>query len=188
MAFATEWYLPFKLSVSYAWDADGDWSVARTKFLENQIVMQANGSMKPSDTVTVEYSDGTIVEFKMNAETADCNIRCTWSGDPFDPNSPPKIRQGKFNPKGKPPSKLGVTQMEPFPGVAMSINPLPNTITWTIIINQYGGACDICSSTTSGTTDGGGGGGGGGTIGTGGGGTCAGDDCEPTPGNGDNDG
>lgn len=191
MAFATQWYLPTKLAVSYAWDSDGDWSVARSKFLENQIAMQANGSMKPNDTVSVEYSDGTIVDFTMNPATANCSVRCVWSGDPFDPNKQPKVRQGKFNPKGKPPSKLGVTEMAPFPGVAMSINPLPTTITWTITINQYGGACDICSSTYTGETGGGGGGSGGGTggtIGTGGGGTCSGDDCNPTPGTGDNNG
>ena len=167
LAFATNWYLPFKVPGSYAADLDTEWAAATNTFLANQLAMNANGSMKPTDTVTVEYGDGTIVDFTLGA-ASDCAVRCSWNDEAWDPNKPPKVRQGSVPKNGKVPTPISVNESGPFPGVAMSIAPTVSTPTWTISIVQYGGGCDLCSSTStsSGSGGGGGGGGGGGIIGS----------------------
>lgn len=81
--------------------------------------------------MVMQYQDGTIVTFTMGPAD-ECAKRCVWGDEPFDPNKPPTVKQGKVPAGGKTPVSMNVQNGVALPGLPFALLPGITTITYKI--------------------------------------------------------
>ena len=135
-------------------DAGYDFTLAAAAFVAEYNGAVAGKNVKGGDLVDVQYEDGSIVEF---------SVQGAWkiTGLPIDPKKPIKIKQGPYGAK---PTSLYQPNGNP---ISFTLYPTTSatTPTYTLIITQFGGGCDGCTSSTTAPVDTSGGGGSGGGVG-----------------------
>lgn len=140
VAIAVQWFDPNMINNSFEGDKGGDYSDARTQFMRDQIAINANGSMKPGDTVTMKYSDGAIVTFTLGKTFAKCvSGVCRWSSDPWDNTKEPEVKQGPKAPTGAEPKQIGLVPGMTLPVMAAYPVPATRLLDPTVTITQDGG-------------------------------------------------
>ena len=117
-AVAIDWVDPHVIQTTFANDKSGDYATAATQFMRDQGAINSTGSMKPGDTVSMLYQDGSVVTFTLNKDFAKCNTRCVWSSYPFKPGEDPKVQQG---PKSTEPGARDSLLFNLTPGITLPV-------------------------------------------------------------------
>ena len=145
IAIGTQWYDPIRVSTAYSNDKSGDWGISGTAFMAHQIAINSTGTMKPGDTVLMQFSDGTIAEFTLNHDFVDCAKSCKWSGQPWDLSKEPVIKQGPF-PSGKNPVHFSLIPNITLPPMAIYPGPIDKIWVGDVDITQSEAAVQVFTS------------------------------------------